>query len=266
MNGVVVFEDRGLFRKKASEIAEKGYFIADIHVHTSASDGIASPKKAAMHAAKKGIHIAISDHNTVPDFSKFSAKEKDAVIPAIEITSKEGIDIIAYFYNFKSLERFHEANVKPALAKGYKTNIPANDVLDMLGNEKCVVSIPHINYPVDPFRLNFKKAVKKKIIRKGAIRAISCMEAFNSAHNKKINRDSERLIERLGKHKVAGSDAHAKRAIGNALVYAKASTKSGFLDSIARGKCSSIAIKTNYLYTMASMPKVAGIFAKGFFK
>lgn len=79
-------------------------FKADLHVHTCLSpcaDLKMSPQSIAEQAANQAIHIlGICDHNSaenVPAMLKAAKKFKIAVLPGIEITSKEEVHILALF-------------------------------------------------------------------------------------------------------------------------------------------------------------------------
>ncbi|WP_026485723.1 PHP domain-containing protein [Caldanaerobius polysaccharolyticus] len=81
---------------------------ADLHVHTSASDGALSPSEVVKLAFKNGIKaIAITDHDTV-DGIEPAMRASEAygveIIPGIEINSEsdlEDIHILGYYINYK---------------------------------------------------------------------------------------------------------------------------------------------------------------------
>ncbi|MEX0686129.1 MAG: PHP domain-containing protein [Balneolales bacterium] len=64
---------------------------ADLHVHTSASDGIKSPEQVVRLAAEKGIStLAITDHDTISGYlaaRDFAVEMGITLIPGVEITS-----------------------------------------------------------------------------------------------------------------------------------------------------------------------------------
>ncbi|MEH7324551.1 PHP domain-containing protein [Cytobacillus firmus] len=84
-----------------ASIIKNGNF--DLHLHTTASDGIYSPSKVVEMAASKGLTtIAITDHDTMLGISE--AREAGlklgmTVIPGIELSTKyknKNIDILGY--------------------------------------------------------------------------------------------------------------------------------------------------------------------------
>ncbi|MEX0779116.1 MAG: PHP domain-containing protein [Balneolales bacterium] len=64
---------------------------ADLHVHTTASDGVLSPEQVVRLAAEKGIStLAITDHDTIAGYRKARHVAEEVgikLIPGIEITS-----------------------------------------------------------------------------------------------------------------------------------------------------------------------------------
>lgn len=84
----------------------------DLHVHTTASDGMLSPKEVVMLAKEKGLYgIAITDHDTVEGIGearKLGEKVDVAVIPGVEVsTVANGQDIhVLGYYVDPADERF----------------------------------------------------------------------------------------------------------------------------------------------------------------
>lgn len=90
----------------------------DLHLHTTASDGLLAPRDLVARVAAAGISImAVTDHDTVAGF----AEARDAagphgitVIPGIEITAVDGgrdLHVLGYFFDpaSRSLANFLEA-------------------------------------------------------------------------------------------------------------------------------------------------------------
>ena len=75
----------------------------DLHVHTTASDGTASPAEAVKLAKAAGLSaIAITDHDTVSGYAEAAEAGKALgveVIPGIEISTKYGraVHILGYY-------------------------------------------------------------------------------------------------------------------------------------------------------------------------
>ncbi|MBR9703401.1 PHP domain-containing protein, partial [Candidatus Woesearchaeota archaeon] len=86
---------------------QEKYFVADMHFHTKYSHDCNTPVKKIIALAKElDIYVAITDHNRIHgviDAYK-TAEGRKRIIPGIEVTTKEGKDILLWFYEFKDLE------------------------------------------------------------------------------------------------------------------------------------------------------------------
>lgn len=82
---------------------------ADLHVHTTASDGTLTPEEAVYAAAYAGLAaVGIADHDTVAGVAPALAVAEDAgivVVPGIEINTdveKDEVHILGYFIDPES--------------------------------------------------------------------------------------------------------------------------------------------------------------------
>lgn len=90
-----------------------------MHVHTTASDGVLTPKEAIDLAIKRNIDgIAITDHDTVKGIEEgiiyAKGKESFILIPGIELSteySNEEIHILGYKIDYKSEELLDKLNI-----------------------------------------------------------------------------------------------------------------------------------------------------------
>ncbi len=83
--------------------------VADLHLHTTASDGSISAEKTLEIAYKRGLdYISITDHDSVDALDEaldLSENSKVKVIPGIEINSDyldTEIHVLGYFIDHKS--------------------------------------------------------------------------------------------------------------------------------------------------------------------
>ena len=82
---------------------------ADLHNHTTASDGLLKPAQLVEYAARKGLGaLAITDHDTTDGIDEGLAAgkiQKIVVVPGIEINTQLGSDeihILGYYIDWKS--------------------------------------------------------------------------------------------------------------------------------------------------------------------
>jgi len=81
----------------------------DLHIHTSASDGVSSPREVVHRAARLGVStIAITDHDTVSGLDEAlreAAGRGVRVIPGVEISSEhDGVPAHILGYSVDCLE------------------------------------------------------------------------------------------------------------------------------------------------------------------
>lgn len=85
---------------------------ADLHIHTTASDGQYSPDEVVRMAARAGLGaIGIADHDTVDGVEEALATADELgsirVVPAVEINTDHGsheVHILGYFVDYRDLE------------------------------------------------------------------------------------------------------------------------------------------------------------------
>lgn len=83
-------------------------FYADLHIHTTHSDGIYNPKDVIDISLKSGIFVvAIADHDSVSGIDEAIeyAKKRVEIIPAVELSSNIGscdIHILGYYIDHHS--------------------------------------------------------------------------------------------------------------------------------------------------------------------
>lgn len=134
----------------------------DFHVHTSASDGVISPKKVVDRAYKNGVSIlAITDHDTVNGLPEAinEAKIKDIkLIPAVEFScnhNNESIHLLGFFkddsYKSKefleildSIKRRRILRAEEMVKKLYDIFEIKIDFKDVLKYGESVIARPHI--------------------------------------------------------------------------------------------------------------------------
>lgn len=90
----------------------------DLHLHTTASDGLSTPEALVARAAAEGLTtIAVTDHDTlasVPAVRQAAARAGIRVIPGLEVTAVQGgqdVHVLGYFVEPEdgALEEFLDA-------------------------------------------------------------------------------------------------------------------------------------------------------------
>ncbi|MCK6471958.1 MAG: PHP domain-containing protein [Planctomycetes bacterium] len=135
---------------------------ADLHVHSTASDGELAPEQVVEAAAQAGLKtVALTDHDTLAGVAAAQARGKELgieVVPGCELTAYEGrieLHILAYFVDpglqaplAKLLARVRERRRERAFEMGAKLRalgmpIDDADILAAAGDAESVGQ-PHV--------------------------------------------------------------------------------------------------------------------------
>ena len=116
---------------------------ADLHIHSSESDGSLEPKDIISMAKKENIKcISITDHDSIS--SQYDLEDKDIqVIPGIEFSSKyeeSEIHILGYYIDIKNerlittIKKLHNSRIERTKEivlklKEYNVNLDINELL-----------------------------------------------------------------------------------------------------------------------------------------
>lgn len=78
---------------------------ADLHIHTSASDGLASPRDTLRHVAQSGVElVSVTDHDTVAGLDEAAETCRELglrFVPGIEISAHSNSEIHILGYNIE---------------------------------------------------------------------------------------------------------------------------------------------------------------------
>ncbi len=169
----------------------------ELHCHTRASfDSLTKPEDIVRACREKGIdRIAITDHNTMAGVAEVQALAPDLVIPGEEIKTAEG-EIIGWF-------------MTEAIPRG----LPLEETIRLLKAQGAVIGAPH---PLDSLRMG--SALGEKALMR-VIDQVDALEALNARCLRQEDNDRALAIAKAhDKLVTAGSDAHAAREIGAAIM------------------------------------------------
>lgn len=154
---------------------------ADLHIHTSFSDGTHTPEEIVEQAQKAGLKtIAITDHDVIDGIALAIKKGEEAgveVIPGIEFTTEAfdtEIHILGYFIDYRSpklieaitkiqkgrIDRIYKICEK---LKGLGVNLEPKKILKLAGNK--APGRPHVARALvaQGYVKNFREAFGKYI-------------------------------------------------------------------------------------------------------
>jgi predicted metal-dependent phosphoesterase TrpH len=238
------------------ELAKQGYRFADMHIHSTYSDGAASVDEILSKSREFGFGVAITDHNEIKgSLEAFSKKRKgDFIIPGIEVKSKEYIDILFYFYDTEEMESFYSKeilpNKKPFLHTS-KVMLSIDELHQMSKKYRCVCSIPHLfGYSIRGGMVDPIKTYKAEIGN------FEIFEAINGGNNRDKNLKAVDYIKKESKGITGGTDSHTLESIGNILTCVKAEDEKDFLEGIRHKKAAVIGIE-NKIGKLNELSRVA---------
>lgn len=167
--------------------------IFDLHVHTTYSDGLLSPKEVVDLAIKKGIDgIAITDHDTILGIEPAIQYSKQIngviIIPGIEfgcVYMNEEVHILGYFINHNSSEIIDITDTlkKNRVTRGVKMVEKINELGIKIDIEE-VRSLSKNDYIGRPH-------IARVLVQHGFVNSIQ--EAFQ----KYLNRGKQGYVERF---------------------------------------------------------------------
>jgi predicted metal-dependent phosphoesterase TrpH len=185
---------------------------ADLHVHTTySSDSIITPKELVFYARKRGLNaVAVTDHNQVEGARKIARETDFLIIPGTEVSSRDG-HIVGL-------------NVNEVIPRGLSTD----ETVDRIHKAGGIAIACH------PHAL-FKGSIGQHVTAKfDAVETINASSfPFRSASSK-----AEKLAERFGLPRVAGTDAHYGPVIGCAYTVIDSELNvESILKAIVDGRC-----------------------------
>ncbi len=223
----------------------------DMHVHSRHSDGMSPVSFLLRKARKKGIGLAITDHNTISGvLEAFSRREKgDIIVPGIEVHSKEGPHLLLYFDALNDLKRFFKSHILPNRNADpfSRTNLSMEEIVMRAAKYSCTIALAH---PTARLWANAERAMERNGAKERILKKVHAAETINGQQPKRINKSAFLFKLKHNLSEIGGSDAHSLPEFGKALTIAEAKDAKEFLKKVRSGK--SIAVgKENRLYRKA---------------
>jgi predicted metal-dependent phosphoesterase TrpH len=233
------------FKKLREGDINSDYTYFDMHYHTKYSDGRCLIPQIVKKARKLGIGIAVTDHNEIRGAIEISKYSDIPSIPGIEVTSKEGIHTLFYFYTIEELSSFYNHVILPSKTKDYSLDLGINDLLDYANDFNTVIVAPH------PYSISWMGVfdnTHKKIISQKLVKNFDAIEVLNGENLHMLNLKAVNVSEKLGKSISGGSDGHTLHEFGTVLTYAKSRVgPKEFLDGIKYGSSFVIGKESNFV-------------------
>lgn len=228
------------------------FTVVDLHFHSRFSDGADTIEAIADRARRLGIGIAITDHNAIDGAVALDRYDDVLSIPGIEITSREGSHVLAYFYQIEHLKSFYHAHIKPNMGSTVMSsvNLGVESILLAAKQYGGVVVFAH------PYSAAFTGICNHSFSDAQLARFFKMadgVEVINSENLKRWNLKSALLGFNLDRAITGGSDGHSIQQMGNTVTYAAClSTREAFLDALKHKQAKVVGAESKLLEKIQS--------------
>ncbi len=195
--------------------------LADLHIHTTASDGFATVEQVLDHIARLGVLsvVAITDHDVL-DASLWAYSQRTRypfdIIPGVEVSSADG-HVLALW-------------VTQPIAAG----VSLAETVAAIHQQQGVAILPH------PFEMTVcAHAVLRYLLQPELVREaeVDAIEVYNAGTlTPGSNALARWLAARLKLPITGGSDGHSLKAIGRGVTRFPGSTAADFRAALMRGE------------------------------
>jgi predicted metal-dependent phosphoesterase TrpH len=172
---------------------------AELHCHTTASDGVLSPSSCIRRAARVGLQVlAITDHNTADaalEFWNAPLQQGVLVIPGEEISTEVG-HVLAYFV---------------------RQTIPPGPFKQVIAEVRRQGALAFMAHPYHIPLANRWRNKKLTLLQPEQLPLLDGIEATNAHNRPPANRLAQQLVQQHNLLSISGSDAHFPWEIGNAV-------------------------------------------------
>ncbi len=198
---------------------------ADLHVHSTVSDGRASPKEIVLAAVSEGINVlAITDHDSFKGAylaTRYAEQLELLVVIGAEISLPQG-DVLV-------------------LCSSLPVQKPYNSIeefIEIYREQDCLVVPAH---PFDTWRNSMNGLVYRY--------SWDAIEVFNGAACYSANREAMKVAEELALAGIGNSDAHRIEELGRVYTIIKGLEECSVDDVLAGIRRGDVAIRVTEKYT-----------------
>ena len=228
--------DRVVFKHPGREDVPEGSLCADMHFHTRYSDSFTSISSAVKLAKRKGIGLAVTDHNLIAGSLRTMEIAKELgvfYVPGMEISSWDGPHILVYFYSADEMEEYWSRSIRPNIHRSRWLAIDKGTewILDSLEDVNCVVSAAHpMEFLVSP--KGVQQAIEHGCLDTEVAKRFDSYEVICSALFRPWNIKAREWADRYGIGYTGGSDGHMLHELGKVITVNESDDLDGFLDGI----------------------------------
>lgn len=202
----------------------------DLHVHSTASDGVLSPREVLEEAKRKGLDgIAITDHDTMEGYREaknIAGKQDFILIGGIEVSTDRGHVLVLGIEREPHSMKFEE-------------------IVEFAQDNDGLTVGAH------PFG-RLKASIDSKFLRK-----LDAVEVLNGRTYRVGNEDAKNFAMEEGIPQVAGSDAHLREELGKVWTEVEGGNVKEILQNIKNGESEARGKNTSTL--SLTLNKVKGV-------
>jgi len=228
------------------------FSVVDLHFHSRHSDGADTVATIAQRARQLGIGIAITDHNAIDGAVELDRYDDVFSIPGIEVTSREGSHVLAYFPCIESLKRFYESHIKPQMGPTVMSSVD----LDVESILLCAKKYDGVTIFAHPYSAAFTGICNHSfsdVQLARLLRIADGVEVINSENLKRWNLKSALLGFNLDRAITGGSDGHSIQQMGSTVTYAAClPNRKAFLDALKHKQAKVVGTESKLLEKIQS--------------
>jgi predicted metal-dependent phosphoesterase TrpH len=225
-------------RPYPARIIAEGMSPADLHFHTTHTDGSVSIPTLLRQIRKTGAGCAVTDHNEISGaLAACQDRGELLVIPGIEISTADGPHILLHFSSPNDLEDFFVRHVKPRRRESpwMLTTLTTREVLEAAEGYACLRTPAHpFGYLL--FNSGLGKCVEKGYLDEILYRKCDCIEGICANMERKENLKAISLAARLGLPVTGGSDGHVIFDLASSVTCTASSDPADFIDELRHGR------------------------------
>ncbi|MDK2990083.1 MAG: hypothetical protein PWR16_1612 [Methanoculleus sp.] len=220
------------------EIRRLDLLPADLHFHTRHSDSATRVRDALKLAARRGVGLAITDHNQIGGVAEAQRQGiRVPLVPGIEVSANDGPHILLYFYSASDLKDFYRRHVERNRRNGPFTAIRLDtpDILDRREGYACIAAEAH---PCGYAFLNrgVERCVAGACIGEEVFSRLDALEVICGGMARSHNLRAAGLAVTHGLGRTGGTDGHLLHELGGVVTCAEADTVEELLDAIRARK------------------------------
>jgi len=220
----------------------------DMHLHSQHSDAPTSVATLLKVATRKGIGLALTDHNEISGSLKAIRETSSSVpvIPGIEVSAADGPHILVYFFNAHEMEEWYFHTIKPAQRTSpyLAIRLDTEAILDSLEGVNCVVSGAH-PYGYYLFNKGVGRCWERGYLRKELLERLDGLEVICGGMSRKTNLKAVHLAEQLNLAGTGGTDAHLWYDVGRVVTVADVEDSGSFLEETLKARTSILGTEKN---------------------